>query len=171
LILVAPPFIFMKSSKTSDPKPISLYRALTRPLQTHMPAMMIQQTGARRSDVVCTSLKSDSPWDGDQRRPKIDRPAEPPDAWVWVVVVEPAPALPKVAPPDTVVVVTEVVVVSVAVTVVVVSVVVDSDTSFVVELALCTEELSLDCETAVDVEGAELAVVEVEEAALLAWRE
>src|SRR5580698_8987787 len=82
----------MKSSKTSDPNPISLYRALTLPLQTHIPARMIQQTGARRSEVACTSLKSDSPWDEAEKKPKIDKPDDPAaSVWVWVVVVVPVP--------------------------------------------------------------------------------
>ena len=81
-----------------------------------------------------------------------------------MVVVEPGLATPKVAPPDTVVVVTEVVVVSVRV-------VVDSDAPLVVEFAPCVEEPSLDCETAVDEESAELVVVEIEEAPLPDWNE
>ena len=79
-------------------------------------------------------------------------------------MVEPGPATPKVAPPDTVVVVNEVVVVSV-------TVVVDSDAPLVVELPPCAEDLSLGCEAAVDKEGAELAVVEVAKPALLDWNE
>jgi len=100
----------MKSSKTSDPKPSSLYRALTLPLQTHIPPSTIQQTGARRSEAVCTSLKSDSPCNDAEREEKIGEPDELPNvAWLWVVVVT------VVAAPVTVVVV----VVAVAVTTVV----------------------------------------------------
>jgi hypothetical protein len=99
LILVAPPFIFMKSSKTSDPKPISLYRALIRPLQTQAPPRRIQAMGARRSEVACASLNRDSPWD--EAPPKAVRP---PSAF-WGVVAE-LTVLPatKPYPPDVVVV-------------------------------------------------------------------
>jgi len=61
LILVAPPFIFMKSSKTSDPKPISVYRDLTRPRQIQAPPRRTQLTGARRSETLCASPRSPSP--------------------------------------------------------------------------------------------------------------
>src|SRR2546428_6907765 len=55
LILVAPPFIFMKSSKTSDSKPTSLQRALTLPLQIHAPTTKIQQAGATKSEERCAA--------------------------------------------------------------------------------------------------------------------
>jgi hypothetical protein len=117
LIRVAPPFIFMKSSKTSDPKPISLYRALTLPLQAHIPPSTIQQTGARRSEVACTSLRSDPPLNEAEIALRIDVPEEPPNVvWFWVVVVN------VVAEPATVVVETEVVVITVVVVEVVVAV-------------------------------------------------
>jgi len=105
LILVDPPFIFMKRSKTSDPKPISLYRALTRPLQIHAPPRRTHETGARRSDAAWTSLKTDSPWD--EAGPKVDKLASAPEFWAVVVELE-APPYTKPAPLEEVVVVTAV---------------------------------------------------------------
>jgi len=91
----------MKSSKTSDPNPISLYRALTLPLQTHAPPRRIHVTGARRSESAWTSLKSDSLWD--EARPKVDKLASVPE--FWAVAVEPeAPPYTKPVPLEAVVV-------------------------------------------------------------------
>jgi hypothetical protein len=91
LILVAPPFIFMKSSKTSDPNPISVYLDLTRPRQIQAPPRMTQLTGARRIEIVWASLRRASP------DPNTAKGPETPAAAAVVEATTPGPVTVVVA--------------------------------------------------------------------------